>query len=188
MAKRKLRPQSQLFLFADKFDKHLEDWFAGNLIFEYDLIPNNPQPFFEDDDEDENEKEILILNSLVTHFDKQYKKARLILNYNEQGLLLYQLHSTNSHAYKLETNADYKNLERINNLFLFYKALRETNNNYQFQSASIQKYIKPSLSKADFSNLKNLSTVCASSHSVYVDEVEQQLEQAFISHFCVALH
>ena len=179
MAKKKPRFESQLFLFADDFSPLLEDWFAGNVIFEYDLIPNNQSiisPQFT------NDEELEIFNLFVEEFDVQYKKARLILNYSEIGLFMYGLTASNSHAYKLIADEDYKKLKKLRKALDYYKVIKHNSNQFNFLSSSFQSYVKP-ISKNDLAKLKTVSKSTAESINTYLELTKQQLHNSFTSYF-----
>ena len=180
MAKKKPRFESQLFLFADDFSPLLEEWFAGNVIFEYDLIPNNQSiisPQFT------NDEELKIFNLFVEEFDVQYKKARLILNFSEIGLFMYGLTAaSNSHAYKLIEDEDYKKLKKLRKALDYYKAIKHNSNQFNVLSSSFQSYVKP-ISKNDLAKLKTASKSTAESINTYLELTKQQLHNSFTSYF-----
>ena len=175
MSNKKPRPGSQLFLFADKFNKNLEDIFSGSVIFEYDLLSHTNIGLTSFS---KKEKELQLLNALVAHFDRQYKKARVITNYKDDALLMYQLGASNSHAYKLKNQKDYKDLSSLANAFENYKNLIKLNGIFNHQKQSFKSFIKP-LSRKELATLRQKNSKIELEFNNYLKHLDDQLNDSF---------
>jgi hypothetical protein len=175
MAKVKNHFGSQLFLFADKFNKNLEDVFSGSVIIEYDLISHTNIGLISFS---KKEKELELFNTLVSHFDRQYKKARVIINHKNDALLMYQLGASNSHAYKLKTQNDYKALSSISKALEHYQNLLIFHPIFNHQKDSFQASIEPITSK-EMTALKKINSKIDDDWNIYLDHMTRQLKDSF---------
>ncbi len=78
--KRTPRPYAQLILLSSQFERRIDKWFRGSVIFEIDLT-NEIQDF----------EELTCVTNTLRFFDEEYSKATVVINPNETAITLCQL-------------------------------------------------------------------------------------------------
>lgn len=179
MVKKKTYFYSQLFLFADKFNSNFESCFSNKLVESYIFLPNKKSSLQINPN---HPQELTIFNQFVSKFDKQYKEVRIVFNHNESQLLLYQLSSSNLHAYILRNKKDYKTLINFNVALNYINQLESMS--YQLSLYSIPVYlVTESLTKSSRSSLKKSSTNAVKAYVDYLQKANDLAYQAFINNF-----
>ena len=171
------KPASQLFLFSDKLNKHIDSYFSGNVVFEIELKGYDYQHH------DEAEKVVDFMNAYCKFRSiKPYKYMTVILNYKATGLTMASLSGDYDYPIAVHGSVGYKELTIIHNAhemlerrlmaFEYYKNL-----SLAFVDISKDKPIKlpersviilkNQLKKSEQSILKSMSTVLSTFHKKF---------------------
>lgn len=102
--KKKTRFASQLLMFSNTAHEYVDNWFAGNVIFEIDLDGH--------EFDEKNEYELYLMTNLACNLFESYKKLTVVHNYSESGLAMACLQG-HYKIFMLNSESDYKKLKHL---------------------------------------------------------------------------
>ena len=91
---------------------------------------------------------------------------------------MYQLGASNSHAYKLKNQNDYKALLSISKALEHYQNVLKFHPIFNYQKDSFQTSIKPITSK-EMTALKKINRKIDDDWNIYLDHMTRQLKDSF---------
>jgi hypothetical protein len=147
------KPATQLFLFSNKLNKHIDSYFNGNIIFEIELIGYD-YTYHED-----AKKVVDFMNAYCnSHSINLYKFMTVVLNYNETGLTMATLSGDYYYPIAVHGSAGYKKLAIIHSAYETLKQRLTAFEKYAIFSlgyAHIAKHEPIKLSERTLLSLKN---------------------------------
>lgn len=106
------KPASQLFLFSNKLNKHIDSYFSGNVIFEIELRDYDYKYH------DEAKKVVDFMNIYCkSRSIKPYKYLTVVLNYKPSGLTLATLSGEYDYPIAVHNSTGYKQLATIHSAY-----------------------------------------------------------------------
>ena len=171
------KPVSQLFLFSNKLNKHIDSYFSGNIILEIELRGYD-YPYH-----DEAEK---VVDFMTTYCNsraiKPYKFMTVVLNYKATGLTMASLSGDYDYPIAIHGSIGYKQLATIHSA---YETLKQRLVIFKHYTSCTLSYahiaknepiklpertvlsLKNQLKKTEQSILKSMLTVLATFHKMF---------------------
>lgn len=106
------KPASQLFLFSNKLNKHIDSYFSGNIIFEIELSG------YDYKHHDEAKQVVDFMNAYCeSRAIEPYEYMTVVLNYKPAGLTLASLSGEYDYPIAIHGSTGYKQLAKIHMVF-----------------------------------------------------------------------
>lgn len=170
---------SQLFVFADKFDERFENLFEGKVIIEYDFQSILRAPVNED---------IYMLHSILEATGHYQKSARIVINFNrdlKKDIRAYQtiaLSYGNIMGFLLHRKRDQDKLDKFHTVFNRLENIKEFRNSLGFfDITQFVKALSPAIKMDIFS--KNAQMV--NSMDEWINAVRVESYRKFLSSFAI---
>ena len=171
------KPASQLFLFSNRLNKHIDSYFSGNVILEIELSGYD-YPYH-----DEAKKVVDFMTTFCkSRAIKPYKFMTVVLNYKATGLTMTTLSGGYDYPIAVHGSAGYKQLATIHSA---YETLKQRLNAFEHYSRCSLSYahiaksepiklaersvvsLKNQLKKTEQSILKSMSTTLTTFHKKF---------------------
>lgn len=171
------KPATQLFLFSNKLNKHIDTYFSGNVIFEIEISDYD----YKHHDEAKRVVDFMLLYCKSRSI-KPYKYMTVVLNYKPKGLTLATLSGEYDYPIAVHGSAGYKQLTTIHSAFDMLKkrlSAFEDYSNYTTSFAHIAKNEPINLSIRSIESLKNQLIKTEQSIHKSIDSVLSKFHKQF---------